>query len=357
MTGKLFNTFFVSQVTMSMMPFVCVKQPSPNTAKILQEYPSVICGEEEHTGLLVVGIVSTLLSLAFVCAVIFALLRARRMLTRDRSSEQFMIKILFMIEDFRLECYHFNVYAKLQELCLSLVFVIFPDSVRSQVMSFSIILMISLVVVAKSWPLKSPLLNSLLLVVYSLLLIMLVILQEGTNEESAAHLVVFFGSLVLLSCAMSLAVAVVNRLVRGGDGQLFCIAQLQKEPNLAELAHQWSVVANLSGEELQGSLTHWQLYHVNTLATTLRILQPQGLIVTTMGAAAEAQNDKIRYSLSRFSTTAPNSGDGAGGGSEVGGEEEVAQVVAQASLIGRIETRENDIQDAKECQKGDVIYV
>jgi hypothetical protein len=314
MTGKLLNTLFVNQVASSMTPFMCASHPSPNAHTTILEYPSVLCGEDEHISFVAIGLISTLVCLAFVSLMVYVLVIAgKRLFAVD--SKEFAHAIQFMIEDFRCECYYFNVLAKSMEFSLSMVVVVFTDSVRLQILAFVFLFLLGLGVIAGQWPLKSPGTNLTMSVVYGALSLVLVALgarapSASGEDVQSSDLVSSMGFMACYGLMGALLMAsVVNLLCDKRAVHPWLLLQ-RRAIDVCSLEENWIRTKDLTPEEMHELITHWQTYDVQVLARLLQILAPSGAILRMMSSAqfevtkrvSDSQNQRLSQS-SRLSRT------------------------------------------------------
>jgi hypothetical protein len=101
---------------------------------------------------------------------------------------EYMQAIVFMIEDFRIEAYYWNCLLKFQEFMFAFVLVVEPNSAQVQGILFIVMLVVSLGLTTRFWPLKCPIINVLLNSAYGVLALLLASMvaltpspQDGSN--------------------------------------------------------------------------------------------------------------------------------------------------------------------------------
>jgi len=276
MACKIFNTIFVSQVSIGLSPFICFQHPNPLLTKSISEYPSVLCWESsEHTLMMIGGAVSMIMSIGFLVYLVFEMCRAPRKLNGP-NGHTYMESILFSVEDFRSDMYWCNIPMKLQELALGVVTVMFPDEARHQVTGFMVIFLVSLALITLGWPFKPPLLNVVLCALYAFIVAALHLATNqlppaSDDQKDRSNAVTFAFALVGFSLMVFVVLlAVTNKCVQ--KNKLFAIAQLRRHPDFKALGNMWNNCAALSGQQLAAQLEFWEIGQIVNFERILPVL-------------------------------------------------------------------------------------
>jgi hypothetical protein len=283
----------VTQVTIGLMPFMCYSHPNP-LIKSITEFPATTCDSPNAQVMNVGGILSVLVSLAFLGYLAFEMWRAPQKLNSPNGST-YMESILFSIEDFRSDMFFFNIPMKLQELSLGLVTVVYPDNARHQITAFMFIFIISLFLMSMCWPFKPPLLNLTLIALYLLICLGLhvatVDLGDPTPDDvSNASWCTYIFSVVGFSfMIVTILVGIVNRIFQ--RNQLFAVVQLRPHPDYAAIATMWNGCGALSGQQLAAQLEYWEIGQIANFERILPILSQQ-VEHTSFGSAVRFASSK-----------------------------------------------------------------
>jgi hypothetical protein len=291
MTGKVFGIFFMNQFTLSIMPLMCKPQPFPNKEQTILTYPAIECGTGEHAFMVVIGIISMIVCMLFVSYVAYGLFSMRKMkgaVTEHagdgadvHKQHEFLERIAFMFEDYRLERYWFKALAMTQEMLLPLILVVFGTSLRLQFSGFCFCLSIAMAVWGLCWPLKSPIVNFMWLLAYNILLLGICLAQAGlpepTDEDFTAAAQALF---VMVTClyifiGFTITCGLLN-LRRGAHGELFWINMLQYTPPLDKAKEVWTNSRMMTPDQLVEMVKEWQLYDMNCLIRVLCAIVPGG---------------------------------------------------------------------------------
>eukprot|EP00435_Cladocopium_sp_Y103_P056023 s328_g18.t1 len=154
--GQVLMTEFSTISNLALVPFMCYSHP--NGMHSLLKHPDVICGQEQHTVMLVIGIMLLVLGvLSFLvgCAVATIMLPAWTAQRRIWRVQMFQ----FLINRFRHDSWWYEVPLLTRGPLLSLALVLAIDSPAMQVQSIGVILTFYGFLLASAWPWKLPLLN------------------------------------------------------------------------------------------------------------------------------------------------------------------------------------------------------
>jgi hypothetical protein len=309
LAGKILNMLFISQVMFSVIPMQCYLHPNGQKSS-LRAYPSTLCDSDERTGMLIIGILSLSFCLAIFVYLIWELNRAPRRLS-DPDGAYYMKKITFTIEDFKLNTYYWNIIGKVQELFLGMVIVVDPDNTRIQLLLFLLIFIISIVGWTRAWPYKLPIINLMTVIVYgAIVAAMLLFTNEmppanGTEDDFGSSVLGLLLVIGLAWVACTLMIVGLQRALRGPHGNMFLICQLAPIPSPASIANHWDIVRDITPEEMEGLLHHWEAHELNSLSHVLHAIMPDGNSargafgkVDSMRSDPEAMVDRLSKRLS-----------------------------------------------------------
>lgn len=159
---KLYATFYVSQVALSLWPFQCYTNPGESEYLVVQ-FPSVLCTMESTTWAIMtsVGAASMLICMTFFAVLIFDVRRMPAMMSEPEKRELFVRARLFVFEDFRMEAYYWILPMKTREIGLGLLPTIIVDQNSLQVVLIAVFLLVAAVSTAWVQPFRIPLVNFL----------------------------------------------------------------------------------------------------------------------------------------------------------------------------------------------------
>eukprot|EP00928_Gymnodinium_smaydae_P007448 TRINITY_DN12673_c0_g1_i1.p1 TRINITY_DN12673_c0_g1~~TRINITY_DN12673_c0_g1_i1.p1 ORF type:complete len:1569 (+),score=206.97 TRINITY_DN12673_c0_g1_i1:56-4762(+) len=302
MTFKFASTLFVSQITMCMLPFMCYSHPNGLDSSVL-EYPQVICGAGDHIGMVVVASVGIVICVAFLAFCIYKIYRLPEIFKSPDAHDK-LLKIYFIIEDFRFGRADTFVWLKAKELALSLVVVVEPDDSYIQILLFALILMFGMIMTGHYYPWKVPYLNAMDIFLHFQILLLLCIgkdyvpkLDDEAYSGSSAYVQAAGVSIILTTLAFAL-VPLVNRLVRGQSGEIFYAINMNAFPDEEDLTVMWNRVSTINAEELHEAISHWQIYDCNMFMACLARLKPPKMVAalervsSNMSNASKEKKDK-----------------------------------------------------------------
>jgi len=169
-----------------------------------------------------------------------------------------------MVEDFKLSRFWWNIIAKLQEMFLGFVILFDPNNTRIQLVIFMVIFVCSLLLWARHWPYKLPLLNFMSAVIFGILIVVLLlgtgklpISNVEENDFSSASLAwLLFGTFAIFLVTLSLVIA--NLLVKGAHGEMFAFMHLQRVPPVEDLLKAWQAVTQINKKDMQTLVESWE---------------------------------------------------------------------------------------------------
>jgi hypothetical protein len=274
---KIFNTIFVSQISIGVMPLQCFKHPN-GVVRTVMDFPATDCSTGEYVPMLLGGLLSLFISALFLAYLTFEMWRAPRKLNSPNGKE-YMEIILFSVEDFRSDMYWFNIPMKIQELLLGFVTLVWTSNARFQLSGFTSIFVLSLWITCTAWPFKPPILNLMLTVLYFLIALSLHLAgdqapppDQYTKDWSQALTFVsaFCGFMLMIAF---IGCGICNRIFQ--KNQLYAITQLRYQPNFAEIATMWNNCAALNGDQLAAQLEFWEIGQIQGFEKILPVLSQQ----------------------------------------------------------------------------------
>ncbi|CAE7346983.1 unnamed protein product [Symbiodinium natans] len=156
--GALLQLSFSTMSTISMAPMMCFSHP--NGVFSLLKYPSITCGTEDHTVMLIFGVLLLLLGvMGFLAACTYAVIVVPRW---SRDGQHANVKAFrFLLFRFRLDSWWFGLLLLLRGPLMSLPIALATDYPPIQVMCVMLVFLVVLIIQSNSWPWKVPLLNVL----------------------------------------------------------------------------------------------------------------------------------------------------------------------------------------------------
>jgi hypothetical protein len=275
---KIFNTVFVSQISIGVMPLQCNLHPN-GVVRTIMDFPGTICdGNAEQISMNIAGAISLLLSALFFAYLLLEAWRAPKKLNGP-NGVAYMEMILFSVEDFRSDMYWFNIPMKLQEAALGFVTVIWVSNEKHQISAFTCIFIVSLWATCMCWPFKPPLLNFMLAVLYFLLCMGLHMASDQCKApdermkdwaQSLTFTCALMGFLLMIAL---IGLGICNRIFQ--KNQLFAVTQMRYQPDFNQIATMWNNCAALSGEALAAQLEFWEIGQIGGFERILPVLSSQ----------------------------------------------------------------------------------
>jgi hypothetical protein len=278
--GKVYNTIFVTQLTLALSPLVCSKHTDSTMVDgavqtSVRVYPGILCGSSGWANMVIAGSFSLMISMFYFAFLCFEMYRAPAKLNGPEA-RKYMKGIVFAIEDFRAERYYFNIPAKIQEFMFCLIFLVHPDTGARQIQYFIGVLLISLGILTMMWPFKSPILNLTFAFIYGVIAEMLhcatALLPTITPEVKSA----FEREMLILLLAGSFSITLVLILavanVAISPHSLFPLVQFRREPDPKSLYDMWRSVAALDEPTFERIVSRWQLYSISSFEAVLPLL-------------------------------------------------------------------------------------
>ena len=147
--GVLYGAFYISILISAWLPFFCQDQPNGNSTTLVS-YTSVLCFDsDEHSLMVIVGIVSTcLVSVPFLCVVAWATYRYPRYVAMGRDNNDYYLRMFrFLFWRFKPEAYFYGLLLLLRSasLCFVPAFGAFFDMSVEVVLMTNIILLFALI--------------------------------------------------------------------------------------------------------------------------------------------------------------------------------------------------------------------
>eukprot|EP00928_Gymnodinium_smaydae_P057286 TRINITY_DN4054_c0_g1_i4.p1 TRINITY_DN4054_c0_g1~~TRINITY_DN4054_c0_g1_i4.p1 ORF type:complete len:933 (+),score=119.22 TRINITY_DN4054_c0_g1_i4:154-2799(+) len=271
--GKICATMFVSQVTLCMLPFMCYTHPN-GSSSVLQ-YTATLCGSNDHIYMVIVAVIGVLLAIAFASFCAYKTCKIKAIVEADDAHVQ-LERILFVIDDYRTGLFSAFMWMRLQEFCLALTMVINPDDSYLQILYFFTIMLIATSCICASFPWKFPF-HNIMHVAFNVGALCFLLLAKDyvvkvSSYDGSVSYVLIVGVVLAFTFIVLLLVPALNRLLRGGKGEMFVLMNLGSFPTEEKLDKLWGSVSSLSADDIHSALSMWQIYDVLVFEQTLTAL-------------------------------------------------------------------------------------
>jgi len=310
---------FAPIATTAILPMMCYRHPAPVSSLVW--YPSIVCSSAEHKEMAVTGAFLLTLVTMFLALILFIAWRAPMMSIRSETNDFFTESTQFLFQRFRPDRWYWGCVQLVRSFLLSLIPVIVQDDGALQLIMFTIIYVLSLLLHARLWPWRIPLLNVADLVMGVVLSFCLIVIGAAfvapTNSVDSlagflAVCVVFFQFgmciMIAVACAAYFRTSIrdVTRQISQGNGGdpadrfvmpewLVMFLHLHKPLPQNELAKTLGAVARslhkLEDKKLQNLLLQMEIYDKYTLAASLPAMLSKNPVVSQAWALEENGTD------------------------------------------------------------------
>jgi hypothetical protein len=169
--GQIVQALYITFVTIALRPLVCYSHPSDRMEQSsVQTMPSVLCGSDDHTPLVALGVLSTL----FISGGFFALCMYANIVAKQRSADAdgsvFLARFRFLFYRFQTTHWYWGTALQLRSGLLSFVPIMAANNGALQIVLVTIILAAYLASVCSAMPWKTDTLNGVDISVTLLLL-------------------------------------------------------------------------------------------------------------------------------------------------------------------------------------------
>ncbi|CAK9054644.1 unnamed protein product [Durusdinium trenchii] len=322
--GVFLQTGFGTMGAVAMKPLTCYLHP--NGLRSLLKYPSVICGEGDHSAMLVLGVV--LLSIFVIGFYALCMLAAWKLPYWSTQSHHRVRAFKFLTGKFCPNSWWFGLLLLARSCGFSMALVIATDSASEQTAIATIILLIYFGTQVRMRPWKAPVVNVVdMLVSTSLLLLIGSAIKKDNLLESqfvdgfSSVILWFIGACLgclLLVIPISLAFSHVGH-VRGRFIDLSLQNPTKVSAALLECAKQ---LALLEQSNLELMLKHIHPYDLEALALAITALEAEEItnscgsqlvprVKTTSTRSMTSKNAKKPEKPSELEEAAEADGEGA----------------------------------------------
>ncbi|CAE7690883.1 unnamed protein product [Symbiodinium sp. CCMP2592] len=310
-TGALLQLAFSTMSTISMAPMMCFSHP--NGVFSLLKYPSITCGTEDHTVMLIFGVLLLLLGvMGFLAVCTYAVIVVP---SWSRNGLHANVKAFrFLLFRFRLDSWWFGLLLLLRGPMMSLPIALATDYPPVQVMSVMLVFLVILIIQANAWPWKVPLLNVLdcFIGFCITMLVASTSLYLGGLEGSMKDFADGVGSVIMgmMGAAVTLlfvmtVTALTFRAALGGQQELIAF-NLQRTPAptlVAETVQSMSAqLAKMDRAGLVKALSAMGVYDSNLLLASVSLL---GTEIVPSDADQMAKRYCFRIKSASFAPPAP----------------------------------------------------
>ncbi|CAE7564923.1 unnamed protein product [Symbiodinium sp. CCMP2592] len=308
--GLLLLLGFNTMCTVAVMPLMCFSHPSG--ASSLLKYPSITCASDQHFVMMILGLLVLLFALGFVAACTYATFAApgwSRGHCQQKSSVFSVKSFRFLVFRFRLDCWWFGVPLLLRGSLMSLPMAVATNYPAVQVLMWTLVLLIFLVVAVWVQPWKVPLLNVFDCVMHVCIVMVVAArsLDVGLKDDAVAVAVAAAASLVVmwtLSATVLILFLVTGRAVMTSRGDLkMRLLNLQSLPPKAAVADRLKATAALlavmEDVNLQSAIQDLPLYDRKLLLASLSMLALEVLPDTKETKVFNARIQSVAFSPDR----------------------------------------------------------
>jgi len=252
--GQVLQVGFSTMSTIALAPLMCYTHP--NGQQSILKYPNVICGELEHTVMLIAGVLLLVFGVfGFLSLCTYAALRVPHWSAKEQHARVRVFR--FLVFRFRLDSWWFGVPLLTRGPLISLPIVLATDYPPIQTIWVTLILASFLVIQSMAWPWKVPMLNVLdcwmsycILILVAGSALYLEPISKGatesfTNGFSTVMMVIIFSSIGMM-VLMSLT-ALVHRAAMGGNKE-FAVFNLSRTHNSDVVAKKLKDMAELMAQ-------------------------------------------------------------------------------------------------------------
>jgi hypothetical protein len=277
--GAFVQLMFTTVSNVGFQAFMCYSHPNGMTG--LNNYPMIMCGSSEHTGMKIFGGLLLSAGCGFLALTVTSAIYAPQW---SLSSPNVIQSFKFLLFRYRTDRWEYGTLLIFRGPLLCLPMAIAADYPHVQLLVACLVLCAFLVLQLIYWPWKTLVLNVLDMWV-SVVLILLLVLAGGFQPpvsggirsffEVASYAVLLSIAVILLGMVILSMSALFNRKAMGGK-QDDCIMNLGRTPDSDKLSAQlkslsWSIDKIDTGD-LVASLDKLHVSDVRTLVSCITIL-------------------------------------------------------------------------------------
>jgi len=286
--GQICVCFFTTLSIVTITPFICPRHP--NGRRSVSTYPEVFCETDEHSSMVIGGVVSLLFLFGFYAIVCTACWKAPA-LVYTMKKETFEQTFRFMFNKFNMGRWYWLCILLPRGVCMSLTPVVAPDDARAQMLLLSIVLGTYSAVTALLKPWRVPIMCTLDCVIMVTLVGVLFASSAFVRIDFEAD-EVYDGTaiagitFIFVTCFLMLLMSTVNMLLEGQEGKMHAyLLGRRTSPNFSNLVKELTTtMGNFSkahkqkGTELEGILDAWDVNDVISLTDTFVMLSSYGML-------------------------------------------------------------------------------
>jgi hypothetical protein len=244
--GAFFQVVFIALVGVAMVPLQCYTHP--NGEKSIVTYPELVCGEDEHTTLVILSIVLLLLVvLPTLVLHIWATIKANSSTLRAGAGANLLVRCRFVFYRFRPDVWWWGNVYMIRQLLLAMGPIVQPDDPNFQVVFVVATLSFYVAALCFYWPWKTQELN--ILDCMSSMMLSLIVVSVSSfmppSEWDGEHLGLMWTMLsfiFVLNCGMIVFVFV-SIFAKGTTG-LFGF-RYPRSKSIQQFAQEWATMCNV----------------------------------------------------------------------------------------------------------------
>lgn len=273
--GQVLMTEFSTISNLALVPFMCYSHP--NGMHSLLKHPDVICGQEQHTFMLVIGIMLLVVGVLFFlvgCAYATIMLPAWTAQRRIWKVQMFQ----FLINRFRHDSWWYEVPLLTRGPLLSLALVLAIDSPALQVQSIGVILTFYGFLLASAWPWKLPLLNLIDLALAFGIVVLVNAAPSDTRNNAAMPVIAIclLSGIIFVVIVTTLISLIRYFCLKTEDRRLWNLGGLKKPSVIAAKLKEVSLALKTQSQreyaQIERAIGNMSVHDVRQMSTCISIL-------------------------------------------------------------------------------------
>jgi len=212
--GTILTILFLSFTTVGFAPFVCLSHPAEKAGTTMSLYPHISCWGEDHTGMVVVGLLVLSSQVASVCLIAYACFMLPKYSVNAQNRDDVMVSVKFVWSNYRADVWFYSCLMLLRNLVTAFVPAISPNDPSIQLAIMTQSLICSFALHCYLWPWHMPLCNAMDFVSLSCCLSIVVLAAAYLpRTENKSFFEIFQSVLMLFGMVGGLVVAVLSFLL------------------------------------------------------------------------------------------------------------------------------------------------
>jgi len=273
---QIYNAIFIALTAIAAVAFQCYSHPNGESS--LVQYPTVICGSDDHRAIMAMSVILLITFVApFIGVQIWANIHTIKVRANPRDATLHTMRFRFMMYRFRPDVWWWGTIFTIRQTLLAFAPLLEPDDPHTQCVFIVAVLTIYTVNACFFWPWKSDELNFLDAVSMTLIVILVAAVSSvmPASALTAGHLRLMTAILILIAIfAAFFAIYCVLMVCSRGTLNLIGIfgvheQRLKKPESLAHLAEDLyklcGYIAAAPAQDLVESLLFLNSYDLRTV--------------------------------------------------------------------------------------------